>query len=408
MDISVLFTTALGIGAPWFVSKVEFDEEKGRLDIDMDFAPGSQFACPVCGESCSVHDRRAHSWRHLNFFQHQTFVHAGQPRVRCSTHGVRQVEVPWARPGSGFTLLFESLVMLLVKGGMAVRPVAELVGEHDTRLWRIVDHYVQQARKGDDQSEVRRLAIDETSKERGHEYITVFSDADNGRVLFATEGKDSSTIGTFIEDFRAHGGDPEAITDVVVDMSSAFRKGLTEHLPNAIRTVDPFHVIALANRAVDEVRREEQKDVEGLKSTRWLWLKNEHNQSEKQRLHFKALRDSTLQTARAWRIKKNLQDIYRLCSGDGEAHFDSWYNWAIRSRLKPILRLAKTLMRERAGILSWFRSRLSNGRAEAINGLIQAAKRTSRGFRTTRNLVNIVYLRLGRLDLQLPNPLPAH
>ena len=262
---------------------VEFDEGKGRLDLYIDFAPGASFRCPVCGrEDCKAYDTTQKEWRHLNFFQHEAYLHAPVPRVRCCEHGVKQVEVPWARPGSGFTLLFEAFVLALVKP-MPVAALGRLVGEHDTRLWRVLHHYVEQAREEMDVSEVKRIGVDETSAKRGHNYITSFVDLDGARVLFATEGRDASTFGRFRLDLLTHGGRAEQIEEVCMDMSQAFLNGARAQLPLAEVVFDKFHVLKLVNDAVDEVRRAEQKDRPELKRSRYVWLKNPENLTTKQR-----------------------------------------------------------------------------------------------------------------------------
>src|SRR5271166_4553648 len=182
------------------------------------------------------------------------------------TCGIKTVNVPWARPDSGFTLLFEALVMTMVSA-MPVKAVARIVGEHDTRLWRVIHHYVDQARAHTDASDVTRIAIDETAARRGHNYITLFVDIDQARVLFATEGRDAETIAVFADDLAAHGGDPKAISEVCIDMRPAFIKGVAESLPEAAITFDKFHAVKIINDAVDQVRRAEQKAQSVLKGT---------------------------------------------------------------------------------------------------------------------------------------------
>jgi transposase len=162
-----LFQLALGLVPPWMVADAKFDADKKRLDIEIDFKTGGRFACPECGKAdCPAHDTVKKTWRHLNFFQHQAFLHARVARIDCSKCGVRLVTVPWARPGSGFTLLFDAFVMTLVKG-MPVATAARLVGEHDTRLWRVIQHYVEDAVARMDLADLRRVAIDETAARRG-------------------------------------------------------------------------------------------------------------------------------------------------------------------------------------------------------------------------------------------------
>ena len=236
-----LLQLALGLTPPWTVTRSNFDPEAKRLDIQIDFPSGSRFPCPKCGAAdCPAYDTEQMSWRHLNFFQHQAYLNARVPRVRCDNCGIKKVHVPWARPDSGFTLLFEALLMTMVSA-MPVKTVARMVGEHDTRLWRVLHHYVDQARAQVDASAVTRVAIDETAARRGHDYITLFVDIDQARVLFATEGKDAATVAAFADDLAAHGGDAEAVDEVCIDMSPAFIKGTAEHLPNAAITFDKFH-----------------------------------------------------------------------------------------------------------------------------------------------------------------------
>ena len=398
-----LLQLALGLTPPWAVSRADFDAAARRLDVEIDFVPGSRFPCPGCGTADRpVHDTERTTWRHLNFFQHQAYLTARVPRIRCDNCGVRTAGVPWARADSGFTLLFEAMVMTMV-GAMPVAAVARMVGEHDTRLWRIIHHYVERGRANADASEVTRVAIDETAARRGHDYLTLFVDIERARVLFATEGKDAATVAAFADDLTAHGGDPAAVTEVCIDMSPAFIKGVGENLPNAAITFDKFHAVQIVNDAVDQVRRDEQKSQPDLKKTRYVWLKNESNLSGGQRQTRDSLASRNLKTARAWSIRLAFQDFYRITSGNAaEAFLRQWYFWATHSRLPPMIDAARTIKHHWDGILRWFDSRIANGLIEGINSLVQAAKAKARGYRSTRNLKAIVYLLAGKLDLKLP------
>jgi len=406
MDASsvALFSAALGLTDPWTVVRVEFSPEQGQLDLWLDFPSGGTFTCPECQRSgCKVHDTTERTWRHLDFFQHQTLLHARQPRVECPEHGVKTVTPPWARPGSGFTLLMEAYIMLLIQNGMTPTQVGRLTRTHDTRIWRILQHYVDTARAKADFSEVRSLGVDETSRRRGHNYVTVFMDFDRARVLFATEGKDAATIKAFKADLEAHGGDADQIQEVCLDMSAAFIKGLREEFPDAAPTFDSFHVMQLLNKAVDEVRRQEQHDRPELKRTRWVWLKNDWNRTEKEKRVFDQLRASGLKTARATHLKSVFQDIFGEPDAVvAERFLKRWYFWATHSKLAPMIKAAKTIKAHWDGVLRWFRSRLTNALLEATNGLIQAAKRRARGYRSTRYLITMVYLLGAKLDLELP------
>jgi transposase len=398
-----LLQLALGLTPPWTVTGSDFDPAAKRLDIEIDFTPGSRFVCPNCGAAdCPAHDTERKTWRHLNFFQHQAYLNARVPRVRCANCGVKTVTVPWARPDSGFTLLFEALLMTMLTA-MPVNTVARMVGEHDTRLWRVLHHYVEQARARADAAQVTKIAIDETAARRGHDYITLFVDIEQARVLFATDGRDAGTVAAFADDLAAHGGDAHAVEEVCIDMSPAFIKGVAESLPKAAVTFDKFHAVKIINDAVDQVRRAEQKRQGLLRGTRYIWLRNPANLTERQRATLDALPTQHLKTARAYQIRLGFQDLYDQPSAEAGAGFlKKWYFWATHSRLPPMIEAARTVRRHWHGILRWFDSRIANGLIEGINSLVQAAKAKARGYRSTRNLKAIVYLLAGKLDLALP------
>lgn len=398
-----LLQLALGINSPWFVAASDFDAEKKRLDIEVDFKAGARFACPDCkGADCPVHDTTRKTWRHLDFFQHQAFLHARTPRITCDKCGVRQVDVPWARKGSGFSLLFEALAMTLVVH-MPVAAAARILGVHDTKLWRVVQHYVEAAVDEMDLAAMRRVCIDETAAKRGHNYITLFVDIDARKVVYVAEGRGAKTIGQFADHVDDHNSDASRIKEVCIDMSAAYIAGVTESLTEAEITFDRFHVMKLIAEAVDKVRRAEVKSRPELKGSRYLWLKNDASLSAREMGQRGSLAKANLKTGRAWAMRLAFQDIYKEQSREwAEIMFDRWCSWARRSRLEPMKAVAATLMRHADGILAWFDSRIANGLIEGINSLIQAAKAKARGYRTLRNLKAITYLVAGKLDLKLP------
>jgi len=225
---------------------------------------------------------------------------------------------------------------------MPVKAAARLVGEHDTRLWRVIHHYVAQARARSSAATVTRVAIDETAARRGHDYITLFVDIDRARVLFATEGRDAETIEAFAADLAAHGGDPDAVSEVCIDMSPPFIKGIAENLPNAAVTFDKFHAVKIVNDAVDQVRRGEQKSESLLRGTRYIWLRNPANLSQRQRATLDSLPTRYLKTARAYRIRLAFQELYDQPSAAAN-YLKRWYFWATHSRLAPMIEAARTV-----------------------------------------------------------------
>jgi transposase len=277
------------------------------------------------------------TWRHLDFFQHRALLHARLPRVRCPEHGVRLVSVPWARPGSGFTLLFEALVLSFA-AAMPMAKVAKMTREQDTRIWRVVEHHVHAARDQLDYSGVTRVGMDETSAAKGQDYISIFADLEARRVVFATEGRSAETVARFAADLAEHGGDPEKVTDTSSDMSTAFISGITAHLPNATMTFDRYHLAAKLSEAVDAVRRAEVGIRPELKHTRWLWLKNWANLSATQRrdLYHLMRPSAQLATARALRWHEDFQAFYDQHPSYAPEYLRRWCYGAKRSRLQPI------------------------------------------------------------------------
>lgn len=398
-----LLQLALGILSPWFVAASNFDAEKKRLDIALDFKTGARFDCPDCkAAGCPVHDTVEKTWRHLDFFQHQAFLTARTPRITCTKCGVRLVTVPWARPGSGFTLLFEGFAMALAMH-LPIAVAAGFLKVTDQRLWRVVFHYVDAAVARMDLSGVTRVCIDETAAKRGQDYITLVVDMDGRRVVFVADGRSADTVRQFADHLEARGGDASRIKQACIDMSPAFISGVGENLTEAEITFDRFHVMKLIGDAVDEVRRAEVKARPELKGSRYVWTKNAPNLTAKQSLVLDTLASTNLKTARAWRMRLAFQDIYaQPTRGWGELFLGKWISWAKRSRLEPMKAVACTMEKHREGILAWFDSRISNGLIEGINSLVQAAKAKARGYRNSKTLKAVTYMVAGKLDLRLP------
>lgn len=402
-DQNGLFQLALGLQDPWQIRDVLFSHEQGRLDIHLGHRKGALFSCPDCQQPLTAYDTVERTWKHLNFFQYETYLHAPVPRVQCRPCGsTKNVAVPWARPESGFTLLFEAFAMELARV-MALSAAGKIVGEHDTRLMRIVTHYVTLARERVDMSAVQIIGIDETSKAKGHDYITTVIDVQDSRVLFATEGKDNLTVKRFSDDLKEHGGDPEQIEQACADLSPAYKKGVAEYLPHAQIVFDRFHVMKLVNEALDTVRRTEQKENPLLVRSRYAWLHNPETATTQQTEKLKTLTTLNLKTARAYQMRLSLRDIYELRSQKkAERALKQWYFWATHSRIEPMIKVAKTIKEHWGGVLAFFDSRTANGITEGINSIIQTIKRRARGYQNTDNFITMIYLTCGKLEFDLP------
>jgi transposase len=405
-----LFTAALGLGAPWRVERVRFEPEAKEIHFDL-ACEAKRLPCPRCAAADQpIHDRQLRDWQHLHFFQYRALIHAAIPRVRCSQCGTRgdsevqQVPVPWARARSGFSLLFEAMVVTLAgMSRMPVRQIGALLGVNDARLWRSLGALVDEAYAKADMSAVDAVGIDEKHIGRGR-VVTVVHDgsaATRGRVLHLSEGCKAENVAAFTAELRAHGGDPDTIERCTLDMAKSFIAGVRDHLPNAQACFDPFHLVKLANEALDVVRRAEVATEPALKRTRYHWLKDSSRWTSKEiDLHW--LRHKGLKTARAWRLKERLRDILawrRLPQVPVLMLMDSWISWARRCRLPPFKRLAKTFKTHLEGIRNMLTHANSNAIAESINADIQSAIARARGFRTFRNLRTAVYLLKGKLAL---------
>lgn len=415
MDQKDVFAIALGLaGTPWKVVEVRFDKDLKRLNIDLDFPPGSRFAHPDTGEELPVYDSETRSWRHLNFFQFECYVHAHVPRVGGGPGaGVKRVAVPWARPQSGFTLLLESLILLLAQSGMTVADVARVVGEYPQRLWTVVLAHVAEAHEQMDLSSVRVVSVDEVCRARGQNYLTIFSEPKQpgrvSRVLFVVAGRDSGALREFADELCRRGLKPGQIETICSDMSPAYIKGIGEQFPDARLVFDYFHVVQLVSGALDEVRRRERREFPAeLKGVRWAMLKGEDKLTEQERATRSRVCAGQLQTGKAFNHLDALREIMREPDPvRAEKDLKWWCGWVGRSQIPEMKRVARTIRAHWDGVVAYLKTRVTNGAAEALNGIIQTVKRKSRGFRTVEYFRAMIYLVASHLKFDLPDPVPV-
>ena len=401
-----LFARALGVSAPWFVDWVNFNEQEQQLVIRIDFRRGSRFAHGDDGGAYLVHDTRIKRYRHLNFFQHECVLETRVPRVKLKDGRVALVAPPWAGRLSGFTLLFEALVLAMCQE-MTFAAASRLIGLSWHRVHAVCKHYVEAALDQDDLSALDHVAIDETSRARGHNYVTAVADTERRRLVFLAEGRKSSAVGEFADYLAAHGGDAESISRATIDMSAAFIKGVAEQLPNAEVTHDKFHVVALASRALDKTRRLEQRVRPELKGLRWTLLKDRDSLKPSQRDDLDCLlaRMTSRRTARAWRYREDLREILNRKQVNVVTNMlHQWCTNVNRSKVEPMKKVARTIRKHMKGIAAWARTRETNGFLEALNGLFQAAKRKARGYKRFDTIRITFFLLAGKLDFKNLNP----
>lgn len=413
MAVEQLFTQALGLASPWKVVSCDFDPVAKSLELVIDFERGARFPDPETGEPCPVHDTVRRSWEHLRFFEHRTTIRARVPRVTTPSGVVTTVEVPWARPHGGFTLLMEAWLLAMAK----VLPVAEVSRQtsvSEDRIWHLIRTRVTEAWQQADWSSLQRLGADETSTRKGHKYGTVFLEINGketergrgaskvARLLFFTPGKDKETFARFAAELERRGVPASRIGEIAMDMSKAFIAGAAEHFPDAQLCFDRFHVMKLCGEALDQIRKEIAREHGGLpRGAMWALRGNPERLKEEQR----ALRESICKEhdkiARGLSLRDFLADLWNYQHReDAGEHFKSVLSWCSRSRMEPFVKLGRTLKRHADGILGYFKNYTTSAAIEAVNGLLQLARRRARGYRTFRNFQAMAYWIAGGLTIE--------
>ena len=403
MKIDDLFSAALGLQSPWFVDLIEFKEKETvrELHIHLKHEKHSKFSFE--NESYSVYDHQERSWRHLNFFEHECYLYARVPRIKTKTGQVLLVDVPWAQPGSSFTLLFEAYAALLVQGGMSMSTAGDYLSIDGRRIWTIINKMVSQALSTQPLEPVEHLGVDETSSKKGHQYITVFTDVDRKKVVGIAEGKDIQAFNNALIDMEIRGADRDQVTVITMDMSPSFIAAASEKMPDAELVFDRFHLEQSMNKAVDQVRREEAKNYKDLKKTRYLWLKNQGKLSELQRQKINDLAESYPRLGKAYRLKEQFKEVLNDAFYSSKiSPLKKWMKMAWESEIVQIQNLVNTIAKHWYGIETYFHYCISNGFSERVNLKIQEIKRIAKGYANTNNFILMIYFHLGKLDLKLP------
>jgi len=345
-------------------------------------------------------------WRHLDTMQFETLLRARVPRARCPKHGVKTIAVPWAEPGSRFTLLFERFAIEVLHASRSLTQAKELLGLSWDALQRIMDRAVRRGLARRELEGLAHIGIDEKSFGSGQSYISLLSDLDKSRVLEVVEGCDGAAAETLWASLPSE--QRAKVEAVALDMAPAFIAASRAAVPQAALVHDKFHIAKHLNEAVDTVRRHEHKALlasgdETLKGTRQLWLFNPLNWSEEQAVEFARLKESGLKVGRAWAIKELFTRVwtYRY-EGSARKFFKAWFGWASHSQLKAIVKVAKMLKRHLENILTYLRHPITNAVTEGLNSKIQSIKANARGFRSFQNYRTRILFFCGKLD---PYPL---
>ncbi len=406
MQDKELYQHILGLESPWSVSEVELHTFSEEIRVHVEHPRGTRFCCPECQRELPCYDHaEKRRWRHLDSCQFKTILLARPPRVKCPEHGVKNVSLPWAEKSSRFTMLFERFAIDVLLATQTVTGAMSILRTSWDETW----YFVQRAvRRGQDRKEIKslpRLGIDEKAFAKGQDYITLRYDLDTSTVEAISDGNDTdSGIACFSQLSQEQ---IESVEAVAMDMSAAYVKATKQTIPLAEGKIvhDRFHVMQLATKAVDKVRRGEhrqlkQDDDNRLAKTKYIWLKSQENLTEKQRTLLDDVFTLQLETGKAWAYKEMLRDLWHHDdAGSATVYFKDWYRRVIHTKLEPMKKVARTIKERLENVVSYCRHGITNAVAEGLNSKIMSIKRRVGGYRNRENFKTAIFFYCGGLDL---------
>ena len=367
-----------------------------------------RLVCPRCG--ClgrAGYDRRRRRWRHLDLAAARCYLECELRRFFCpGCERVVSEAVPWARAAARFTRVFEDVVAWLAQQA-AFSVISRLLRISWRSVARIVTRVVGELRAGSRLHDLERIGVDDVSYRRGYRFLTVVADHDSGKVVWAGEGHSQQTLEAFFDRLGAE--ETAKIRAVSVDMWVPYRNALAARVPQARVCFDPFHVVARANKAVETVRKQEWQNLRRaggearwLKQTRWSVLKRPERLSDQQTQTLAFLQHKNVRLYRAYLLKEQLRAIYQTTPSDAERLLDAWIRWASHSQLHPFVTLARTLRKNKDGVLAAIELGLTNSRLEALNSKIRLISHRSYDFHSPDPLIALIHLCCGTLTIELP------
>lgn len=408
MRITTFLNRTIGLPGLW-VKGVRMETAQGEegptvvIEIERRF---QRLTCPECGTRVRGRfDEKKRWWRHLGIWGHRTYLEGPIRRLRCpECRAVRTEEVPWARPRSWFTRTFEDAVGLLAQQ-LSHTAVAEFAGISWATVGSIAERLVEEKLHEDRFQDLRRIGIDEISYRKHHKYLTVVVDHDRNRVIWVGVGKSGDTLAEFFDELGPERA--ERLELASIDMSAGYEKTLRAYAPQARIVFDRFHVARLANDALTEVRREEARKLAPseratLKGTRWILLKRRERLDADEAATLAAIKHTNAPVYRASLLKESFLDVFTTRSRQtAERRLRDWLAWACRSRLRPFVRLGRTVRKHLDGILAFIDSGLTNARLEGMNNKIRLLSHRAFGFHSADPLIATIYLCCAGIELPL-------
>lgn len=403
MRATTVLNKLLRLPGLW-VRGLRFEHEMLIVEIE---SRSRKPTCPRCGwRARGRFETKTRQWRHVALGGIRTVLEGPIRRLRC--HRCQRVvteQVPWARHGSRFTRAFEDVAAYLAQN-LPKTKVAQLLDIAWETVGSIAGRLVEEQLSERRFDGLRRIGVDEISYRRHHKYLTVVVNHDTGHVVWVAEGKSSKVLRSFFEELG-----PERLAQLQVvslDLSAAYQKAIREAVPGAEMVFDKFHIAQLAQRALDEVRREIQRSLPNdarkpLKKTRWALLKNPDRLTDEETAKLAGIQQHNQPLYRAYLLKESLLDSLATSNAKhAEWELRSWLQWACRSRLKPFVRLSRTVRKHFDGILRAITTGLTNARLEAMNSNIRILNHRARGFHHPQNLIAMVYLCCSGLQVAAP------
>ena len=384
-DIDV-FTQLLALERPWAVDEVIFDAKDQSIGVFLRHRSNARFRCPKCAAVLPLHDHTpSRRWRHLDHGSWLTWLYARLPRVNCLFHGVQRVRLPWALPHSRFTLGFEkhAIDTLLEADVLGASRLLRLSWDE---TWGLMTRAVTRGLKAKRRRVIPYLGVDEKSVAKRHRYVTLIGDLDRGTIEFVSFDRKKGSLDAFYQTLSPK--QLAGIRAVAMDMWEPYISSTLQHVPDAANKIvfDRFHVMKHMLEAVDSVRKAEHRSLQAegddtLKGTKFYWLFSEEKVPEQYAERFARLKRQHLQTSRAWAIKECLRDLWHYQHKDeARRHWEAWYSWAIRSRLKPVITVARMIQAHLENVLTYCEHRITNATIEGLNSKIQAVKKTPMAF----------------------------
>lgn len=382
----------LQVSKPWIIEKIEVHHPTKTVNVFIDYEKLSLFPCSKCNKQSKVYDSNYRTWRHLDICDYRCYLNIKIPRTTCEKDGVKVIEkLPFGRMNNHYSYQFEQLIMNRIRNA-SVSTLSKELGEPDNNLWRVFRYYIQNALTSIDCSKTIRIGIDEKSYQKGHKYVTIFTDLDTGNVIFVCEGKDESTLAMFYEKLFELIGDPNNIKLICMDMSKSFISGQKEYFSWAEVVFDKFHIKKALNEAIDKVRKQEVVHNETLKKTKYLWLKNPCNLTSKQEgLLSSFLIEASTNTAKAYTTKLEFDQLWNVQHNAVEPLLNEWMFRSLTLNLNPINKFVKTIRTHYDGVLKAMKSLFTNALSEGLNSIFQLAKYRARGYRNINNFINMIY-----------------